>query len=64
MSLVYLHIDMPLSYTVHCKYYKSPKNNYYLVSKVSYKKTLHVSAEGPFSGEVNIKYIKEGVIKL
>ena len=58
MSLVYLHIDMPLSYTVHCKYYKSPKNNYYLVSKVSYKKTLHVSAE------VNIKYIKEGVIKL
>jgi hypothetical protein len=34
----------------------SVKHNYFIVTKVSYKKLQHVSANRPSSGEVDIKY--------
>jgi hypothetical protein len=34
-----------------------------IVSKASYINLLHMSAKRPSSGAVNIKYVKEGMIK-
>jgi hypothetical protein len=46
------------------KFTKSSKNNYFIVVKVSYKKLQHVSADISSSGEDNIKYVKDSMIKL
>jgi len=55
--------DVTLCYTIQYKNHKI-KYNFFIVDKVSYRKSLHCQPRGYLRDEVNIKYIKEGMQRL
>ena len=55
--------DITLCYTVQYKNHKI-KHNFFIVSKVGYRKLLHFQPRGYLRDEGNIKYIKKGMLRL
>jgi len=55
--------DVTLCYTIQYKNHKI-KHNFFIVGKVSYRKSLHCQPRDYLRGEVNINYTKEGMQRL